>query len=490
VSLPDDRPPAAIRAQDGTSAEPAPATAGQGQEGNGAPPPRSTFIGDLRAVLSERDFRKLFATRLIAQTGDGIFTAGLGTYVFFNNSTYPSPGSAAAAFAALYLPYSLVGPFAGVFIDRWSRRQILVWSAVIRAALVALAAVLVGSGTLGGPLLGVALVVFGVNRFFLASLSAALPHVVRPDKLVMANGVSPTAGGIMTIIGAGLALLVRLLTGGGHFGSAMILVAAGCCYLLSGLPALPMRRDLLGPDLPAGRPAGVVARLTEVAGALGSVATGLADGARHVWHRRQAAAALGATAGNKFCYGALSVLVILLYRNYFYPRSANAALGHFTTLVGIPLAVGFAAAAFVTPPALRRMTKQAWITAGLVACTVITGALGWAFTEVAFVVIAFGVSLAGQDVAIAAVTILQEEVADSFRGRVFAFYDIAFSAALAAGAIVVALFLPASGKSYWVMAAIAVCYLLAAAGYRAAVRQPAGGSGTSSPSASAQRSSS
>ena len=126
MSLPDDRPPAAIRAQDGTSAEPAPATAGQGQEGNGAPPPRSTFIGDLRAVLSERDFRKLFATRLIAQTGDGIFTAGLGTYVFFNNSTYPSPGSAAAAFAALYLPYSLVGPFAGVFIDRWSRRQILV----------------------------------------------------------------------------------------------------------------------------------------------------------------------------------------------------------------------------------------------------------------------------------------------------------------------------------------------------------------------------
>ena len=34
--------------------------------------------------------------------------------------------AAVDAFAVLYLPYSLIGPFAGVFIDRWSRRQIIV----------------------------------------------------------------------------------------------------------------------------------------------------------------------------------------------------------------------------------------------------------------------------------------------------------------------------------------------------------------------------
>ena len=79
---------------------------------------RSTFFGDLRVVLAERNFRRLFATRLVSQTGDGIITAGVGTYVFFNASTFPSPAAGAAAFAALYLPYSLIGPFAGVFIDR------------------------------------------------------------------------------------------------------------------------------------------------------------------------------------------------------------------------------------------------------------------------------------------------------------------------------------------------------------------------------------
>ena len=91
---------------------------------------RSAFVSDLRIVLAERNFRRLFTVRLISQTGDGIVTAGIGTYVFFNAETFTSPAAAAAAFTVLYLPYSLIGPFAGVFIDRWSRRQILVLSAL------------------------------------------------------------------------------------------------------------------------------------------------------------------------------------------------------------------------------------------------------------------------------------------------------------------------------------------------------------------------
>ena len=97
---------------------------------------RAKFGADLKTVLAERDFRKLFGTRLVAQTGDGIITAAVGTYVFFNASTFPTPIAGAAAFLVLYLPYSLLGPFAGVFLDRWSRRQILVWTAPVRAVIV------------------------------------------------------------------------------------------------------------------------------------------------------------------------------------------------------------------------------------------------------------------------------------------------------------------------------------------------------------------
>ena len=197
--------------------------------------PRTTFVTDLRIVLRERDFRRLFATRLISQTGDGVFTAGLGSYVFFNKGTFPNPASAAVAFAVLYLPYSLIGPFAGVFIDRWSRRQIIVYGALIRSAMVAIAGFVVLGGQTGVPLYISALAVLGVNRFFLSAVSAGTPHVVRHDKLVMANAVAPTSGTIVGFVGGVVGLGVHLVTGGGLAGSAATLWFAGACYVVAGL---------------------------------------------------------------------------------------------------------------------------------------------------------------------------------------------------------------------------------------------------------------
>ena len=209
----------------------------------------STFIGELRTVLAERDFRRLFATRLVSQTGDGIITAGVGTYVFFNASTFPSPAAGAAAFTVLYLPYSLVGPFAGVFIDRWSRRQILVWSALLRAGFVAATAALMVAGNRSVPLYVALLLVLGVNRFLLATLSAALPHVVDGDVLVMANAVSPTAGGVMAIIGGVVALGLNVATGNSERGAAVTVLTGGCCYVAASLVAATMaaRRARPGP---------------------------------------------------------------------------------------------------------------------------------------------------------------------------------------------------------------------------------------------------
>jgi MFS family permease len=84
----------------------------------------------------------------------------------------------------LYLPCSLIGPFSGVFIDRWSRRHIIVHGALIRAAMVTRAGIVVLGGQTGLPLYVSALAVLRVNRFFLSAVSAGTPHVVRPDKRV------------------------------------------------------------------------------------------------------------------------------------------------------------------------------------------------------------------------------------------------------------------------------------------------------------------
>ena len=75
----------------------------------------------------------------------------------------------------------------------------------------------------------------GVNRFFLSALSAALPHVVGADELVMANSVGPTSGTVVAFIGGITGTGVHLATGGGPVGSAITLCAGGVCYVAAGL---------------------------------------------------------------------------------------------------------------------------------------------------------------------------------------------------------------------------------------------------------------
>jgi MFS family permease len=450
---------------------------------------RSAFVSDLRTVLAERNFRRLFAVRLISQTGDGVFTAGVGTYVFFNATTYTSPAKGAAAFAVLYLPYSLIGPFAGVFIDRWSRRQILALSALLRSAFVALTAALMAVGNSGVPLYIAVLLVLGVNRFFLSSLSAALPHVVAEDKLVMANSVSPTAGGIMGAIGGIVALGLNAATGNTERGAAVTLLVAGACYVAASLVAATMRRDLLGPGLKPGGPAP-----GRVLSELSSVTADLAAGARYVLRHRGPASVLGATGGSKFLFGILSLMSILLYRNYFYPSSAPVAEGHYAVLATLS-AIGYGCAALVVPPITRRLSKPACITLLLAVGAVVIGVLGETFNQIAYLALGFFLYLTGQGVAICAVTIIQEEADDAYRGRLFAFYDVMFNVMLAAGALLSAAFMPLNGKSALIIGLVAIGYAITAAGYWMFSRQPPSGGipaepGPPSPSSAAQASSS
>jgi hypothetical protein len=353
---------------------------------------------------------------------------------------------------------------------------------------VVLTAAVMASGSHGAPLYLAVLLVLGVNRFFLSSLSAALPHVVAEDKLVMANSVSPTLGGLTAAVGGIIALGLNAATGDTERGAAITLLVAGGCYLAAGLVAATMRKDLLGPEREPGEPP--QARLLSE---LASVAAGLAAGARYVLRRRDAATALGATGGNRLLYGGLFLMAILLYRNYFYRSSVTVAQGHITVLVTVS-AIGYGCAALLTPPVTRRVAKPAWITLLLAASAVATGALGETFSQIAYLVMAFCLNLAGQGVAICATTILQEEVDDTYRGRVFAFYDMAFNASFVAGAALIAAFIPATGHAPVVIGLVAVGYAIVAAAYWLAGRRgqsvSGSGSGGVMPSPTAQRSSS
>lgn len=240
--------------------------------------------GILRAVLARGDFRRLYTTRLASQTADGVFQASLAGAVLFNPQQHTDPYAVAAGFAILLLPYSLVGPFAGVLLDRWSRQRIMVVANAVRCGLVALVAAEIAAGVSGVPLAASALVTISVNRFFLAGLSAALPHVVTRPQLVTANSLSTTSGAVATVLGASaIALGIRAVVGAGNHGYGVIALTSALGYVSSALVAARFEIHDLGPDED---------ERSRRESAL-AVLRGLVAGVRHVAARRPAAYGLG-----------------------------------------------------------------------------------------------------------------------------------------------------------------------------------------------------
>src|SRR4051812_5691389 len=200
---------------------------------------------NLRHVLASPGFRGLMAVRLAGQLGDGLFQAALFSAVFFNPERATSAGQAAGSFAVFLLPYSLVGPFAGVFLDRWRRQRVLVRANLIRCLFILCTAlVLVLHGPRGGSFYVAALAALSVNRFYLSALSAALPHVVKPKQLLIANSASTTAGSFVTILGLGVALALRKSVGSSDTGNAIVAMSSCVLYLAASAQARRMPTDL------------------------------------------------------------------------------------------------------------------------------------------------------------------------------------------------------------------------------------------------------
>ncbi|MGP4109679.1 MFS transporter [Streptomyces sp. 4N509B] len=403
---------------------------------------------DLRTLLRFPGFRRLLTVRLLSQFADGLFQAGLATYVVFSPEEQTTPTDIAAAMAVLLLPYSLLGPFAGVLLDRLNRRQVLVYGNLLRTLLTTATCLLILSGVPDWIFYLSALSVTAVNRFILAGLSAALPRVVDGERLVVANALSPTAGTLAATIGAGVAVLAQALPRTTGAEDALAVAMAGAVYLLAGLAALRMARGLLGPD-----PTTVVARLTT---ALASTARGLLLGFRHLAERPRAAWTLGAMGVTRFCYGALLVMVLMLTRYAWGDGDGDGI-----ALLGAAVAVsgaGFFAATLVTPWAVARLGRLGWFASCAALAAVMVPALGLFFRPVPTLVAAFLLGVVSQGAKIVTDTVVQSSVEDAYRGRVFSLYDMLFNVAFVAAAGLTALVLPHDGRSVPLLLGVSALY--------------------------------
>jgi hypothetical protein len=227
-----------------------------------------------------------------------------------------------------------------------------------------------------------------------------------------------------------------------------VVLLGAVLYLLSALASLTLPRALLGPDLD-----GHHVRVRE---ALAITARGLAAGLRHLAVRKDAARALAAMTVIRFCYGALTVMVLMLCR-YAWSDSESDGLA----LLGIALgasAAGYFVAAVLTPWAIGRFGRFGWMAVCAGAAALLEPALGLPFAPVPMLAAAFVLGLVTQGAKIATDTEVQTSVDDSYRGRVFSLYDVLFNVSFVAAAAMSALALPADGRSALVVLTVAVLY--------------------------------
>lgn len=409
----------------------------------------------LRDSLRIPGFRRLLATRLAGQFGDGVFQAGLAGAVLFNPERQTDPAQVAAGFAVLLLPYSLIGPFAGVLLDRWWRQRVLRITNLVRAVGVFAVAAQIAVGYAGVGFYVCTLVIVSFSRFVLSALSASLPHVIARAELVSANAVSTTTGAIVGALGGGVAIAARLLVGDGNAGYALVAAASTVPYLVASGFAAGFGQDELGPSHAERR-----ARETPA-----QVLLGLRAGVRHIVELPAVRNSLAVIGVLRLLYGVTTVCTLLLYRNYFTGSGVlHAGLGGLGQVVAA-LAVGGAVAAVVTPTAFRHAGAVAWPGALLLLGALVQVGLVLPYTLRLQLLAALLLGFVSQGVKISVDTVLQEEVEDAYRGRVFTVYDMLVNVAIVVAAVLTAAVLPKDGHSPAAVLAVAAGYTLTAALY-------------------------
>ena len=392
------------------------------------------------SVLRHANSRELLAVRIFGQAGDGLLQTSLATFVLFSPQRESDPKKIALAFGILLLPYSVVAPFVGIFIDRWSRRTILIRANILRViTMIAIAIVITGSSA-NVSLAILVLISLGISRFVQAALSASLPHVVDGDDLVPANALFPTLGTTAASLAAALGIATQNILENSDSVNAGLVIAGSVLAGIASLIAVRITpKDVLGPHLVES------AMRDEFRNAL----TGLAAGFRYMVRSGRALSSMFAVAFQRWAFGALTVHALLLSRNSWHTETtADQAVLDFGLCAGSAATGAFTAAILSTILLSDRSNKNK---AGLdiaphrqlhlvTAMTVAVGVsvvviyVGYQIgTLLAVCATAATLGFAGQLLKINADTTIQRTIDDAHRGRVFSIFDMMINVSLILG---------------------------------------------------------
>jgi MFS family permease len=383
------------------------------------------YFDRLFAQFSNFDFSVLMGTQYLVQMGQGVVQGAIATSIAFGGQegfdvqNLPSATYLLEVVLALYVPYTLLSPFIGVFIDRFQRRRVVWWGTLVSAVVATLVAVTVllplhGETTEGEPVyvfwglvLGL-LAVQGATRLTLAVKSAALPDVLSGKDLLQGNGLSQAGGGFFQIVG--------IVVGGVAAGVAppfLAVVVGAAILVVAGVVALRLRR------------AEVHAHLTTFGQEVARVFRNIVAGLREVAARPPAALGLSAFQMLRYQFWGFGLFTFGLYSKNLVVGGDAESLS--LVLSGVGGLLGGALGVVVAQRLKDRVAPVRLLVGSMVLLGIGTLVGGLLLSVAGFAIMLFVGFFSFFLGKISADTITQQAMPDDFRGRAFALFDIAYN---------------------------------------------------------------
>ena len=161
----------------------------------------------LKTILQHKPFRTLWLGQFVSVFGDFLALFGVVNLITFR--WHGNPVQVTSVFIAYMLPLAIISPFAGVFVDHWNVKRVMVASDLCRAVLILLLVFVHDVRQISA----IFVVLSCVSSFFMPAQSVTLRTIVPPNGLMAANALMQQAFFVVRLLSPPVAsLLVKWLT--------------------------------------------------------------------------------------------------------------------------------------------------------------------------------------------------------------------------------------------------------------------------------------
>lgn len=183
-------------------------------------------VSQVKDKLWNKNFFLLWQGQLVSVLGDVLYSIALSFWILDITGSTALMGLLSAMTMA---PRIILGPFAGVFVDRWDRKKIIVITDLIRGIFVTIVGVCAIYGYIQVWMLFAVGIISGIcSAFFNPTIVSTRPDIVPQSKLVKANSVTSLANSSMDMIGSAIGGVLYVA-----IGAPYMFLFNGVSYLFS-----------------------------------------------------------------------------------------------------------------------------------------------------------------------------------------------------------------------------------------------------------------